>query len=232
MLTLHNVTFRFSPTAVDFFHQVNLTIDRPGITFVTGKNGVGKTTLFNILLSQLAPHAAISGTITTATASYHLNKPQERERFAQQIALVHQHVTQMLADEFTGLRNLQFSSLRKKPGLQPLPDVTPLIAIAQRFGIPLNRAVHNLSGGQRQLLAIIMALHHQVDLLLLDEPTAALDDVNSDLVLSLVAELAHERKIPVLCISHEPALVKKFSNGLTIVIEQQEQGRIIREVRT
>lgn len=231
MFTVNHLTFRFTPTASSFFHMVDFTIDRPGITFITGKNGVGKTTLFNILLNRVSPSACVKGQIHTPTATYALADSSQREAFANTTALVHQHVNKMLADEFTGEQNLQFSRFATKPGLQSLPEITDLRIFAERFGIPIYRPVHNLSGGQRQLLAIVMALHKSVDLLLLDEPTAALDDANSHRVMTVVRELALERNIPVLCISHDKELVDQYTNGLILHLEATQAERIIHEQR-
>jgi putative ABC transport system ATP-binding protein len=62
---------------------------------------------------------------------------------------------------------------------------------------------HQLSGGQRQRVAIARALVHRPALVLADEPTAALDGENTEIVLKLLADLAHERRTTVLMVTQD-----------------------------
>lgn len=227
MIHIHHLCFRFSKSATDFFHQVDLHINKPGITFVTGKNGVGKTTFFSILLDQLPATAVLRGEVRTSRSNYDIANSTDRVNLADNIGFVHQHVSKMLADQFTALQNLQGARLATYPMLTKIPDVSDAQQLAHKLHIPLGTTVHNLSGGQRQALAIAMALQHDVELLLLDEPTASLDEANSEKILSLVRDLSIEKNIPVLCISHDPDLVARFNNGNIIVIEQHDGKRTV-----
>ena len=227
LFQIHHLCFRFSKSASDFFHQIDLHINKPGITFVTGKNGVGKTTFFSILLDQIPATSVLRGEVKTSRYNYDIASSSDRAKLSHNIGFVHQHVGKMLADQFTALQNLQAAQLASYPGLNNLPEAPQAQELARKLHIPLGTAVHNLSGGQKQALAIAMALQHDVELLLLDEPTASLDDANSEKILSLVRDLSIEKNIPVLCISHDPDLVARFNNGNIIVIEQHDGKRTI-----
>ena len=78
----------------------------------------------------------------------------------------------------------------------------------KEFNIPLNVPVENLSGGQRQILSILMCLQKPTSILLLDEPTAALDTKNAQLVMSLLKTLQQEKNMLILMICHDPELLE------------------------
>ena len=72
----------------------------------------------------------------------------------------------------------------------------------------LRHPVARLSAGERQRVAIARALAADVDLLLLDEPTARLDEANATWTCSLLARLTRERGSAVICATHDPLLVE------------------------
>ena len=79
-----------------------------------------------------------------------------------------------------------------------------------------------MSGGQRQMLALLMVTQKPIDLLLLDEPTAALDSKNSDYVMQGIRTLAQEKNICILCISHDADIIKKYADYIITIAENKD----------
>lgn len=83
----------------------------------------------------------------------------------------------------------------------------------------LNRMMGELSGGQRRIYAFAMATKNRPKLLLLDEPTAALDEKSSHLLMGLIKRLVKEWQIRTIMISHDHALNKRYGDELLILNE-------------
>ncbi len=92
-----------------------------------------------------------------------------------------------------------------------------------------DRANHKpaqLSGGQRQRVAVARALMNEPDVILADEPTAALDGTNGAIVVGALRRLAHEKGRVVVIVSHDQRLEDQVDRSVTI-----EDGRVVREHR-
>ena len=144
--------------------------------------------------------------------------------FTRQVHTVQQNYDSMIANQFTFMENLQLANLPTYPNLQPLPPAT-LFDVIKTLGIDPNKPAYLLSGGQRQLLAILMALQKTTKLLLLDEPTATLDKKNADLIMQCLFQLAEQLKVTMLIICHDKELVKQYAHGNSFIIRQLENGR-------
>lgn len=191
MLSIKNLTYTFPGAHAPLFNNVSFTITNPGITCVTGKNGVGKSTLFRLLQEQVAG-----------------------------VIMMQQKVDRMLAPSFTVQENLQAAGLGTYPGLS---DFAKLDYSTHGYDqIPLDRQVKLLSGGQKQIIALLMCLQQTTSVLLLDEPTAALDEKNAHYFMDFVHNLALKNNIVVLCISHDSALVERFKHNGMLHLEQRD----------
>ena len=92
-----------------------------------------------------------------------------------------------------------------------------------------DKPVSLLSGGQRQILAIMMAIQKECGLLLLDEPTSALDSQNSETVMQFIKDLVAQTGITVLIICHDSDLVQRYaSDGFyEIVVGEKGMRKIV-----
>jgi len=97
------------------------------------------------------------------------------------------------------------------PSLCELPETKPLPSLIEKYGIDYNIPVSLLSGGQRQILSILMVLERSPKILLLDEPTAALDEENTQLVMDFLQDLCKHQGLTIIAIVHSHELVEKYT---------------------
>lgn len=223
---LQSFSFAFSSKSNLFFQDINLEIVRPGLTFIVGKNGVGKSTLFKLLQGLVLPGQHATGLLSVHGRSYNFEKPADMQQLHSRCMMMHQMFDTMLAPSFTGYENLAFSLFDTNPGLTQVEILQQKSDFIEKFAIPLHKPVKHLSGGQRQMLAMLMVSQKDLDLMLLDEPTAALDQKNSEYVMQGILDLALQKDMVIFCIAHDMNLVQKYGTNV-ITIELNEQGKRI-----
>ncbi len=182
--------------------------DRLGLV---GESGSGKSLLAQALFGTLPPGVRqTSGRIT----AFHcrLDQPDERRDAIRGVKLA------WLPQDPLGALNPLLSmaeQLTLLPGLHrretPSAALTRLAPLLRRLGLPdgpdfLSRRPHQLSGGQRQRLCLALALSCDPELLVLDEPTTALDPLAQKAFVELILELQQERRLGFLWIIHDLAL--------------------------
>ncbi len=167
---------------------------------ITGKNGSGKSTLVKILAGVLSP---TRGTVQCSIGGKALNEDEVRAR----IGMVSPYL--QMYDEFTALENLEILfKIRDEGSLRR----DTLESLFRRFSLWQRKddMVRTFSSGMKQRLKYIVALAHGPGVLLLDEPTANLDDEGTNVVKEVVAE---HQKTALLVVAtndeHEAAWCRK-----------------------
>lgn len=191
------------------------------LTILEGQNGAGKSTLFNILVGNLS---ADEGQIILDDLDITARKALER---AHQIAILKQDPKASSAPNLSILENCALALLKnRRPGLSYAlkADIKAQIqAHLKNLGLNYahvwDKAMGTLSGGQRQIIAFAMATMYKPELLLLDEPTAALDDASTHLLMKLVKELITAWNIPAVMISHDHALNQNYGDKIVVLKE-------------
>jgi ABC-type lipoprotein export system ATPase subunit len=206
MITINNLSFQFENTSTPLFSHTNFSFPEYKLTFVEGKNGAGKSTLFQILMAQPTLQPSVQGTFSYQGTTYDL-KSSTYKQFAQQhITRVHQRFDELLVPHLTFQENLACAQFATFPSCTSRITLPPLPLLAKNLHIPLSTPVHLLSGGQRQILAILTVLQRSSSILLLDEPTATLDEENSHLVMQFLCSLIKTSNLTILMISHDNSL--------------------------
>jgi len=226
-LELQNISFKFNADAPYFFKNLNARFPAHAIHYIKGKNGAGKSTLFRIIQGITHPYEIIEGNIVINGKQIALSSGMKR---ITHIKMVPQNFDRMIANQFSFIQNLQFANMPMQPGFfQRLPAYQPLPAFLDRFGINIHQSVSLLSGGQRQILAILMALQQPTDILLLDEPTAALDEKNSQLTMAFLHDLIHTLPITIIIISHDRELVDTYATAgyYELIIDPATSNRLL-----
>ena len=191
LLTLTGVNAGYG--AIPVLHGVDLTVAAGSITAVVGANGAGKTTLLRTIMGQIRPTA---GTITIGATSLTSVKVEDMVRNG--LALVPEGrgvITELTVEE-----NLRLGALWRK---EPAEAARTLAEVYELFEPLQNRrkaAGHQLSGGERQMLALGRALMAKPRLLLLDEPSLGLAPRITAQILSLLGRLRDTTGLTVLLI--------------------------------
>lgn len=210
-LKLEHIHFKFSAQSPEFFNDLNATFEQGKLHFIRGVNGAGKSTLFRLIQGILDQDEIATGTIFIGDKEYALHRNHHYKNRSDDIKIVHQKFDLMLADHLSFSQNLQLANMPRYPRLQGLPSHQLLPNFVQRFGIDMTKPVYLLSGGQRQILSILMALQKPISVLLLDEPTAALDTKNSQMVMAFLHHLLQSTKLTILAICHDKELVSTYA---------------------
>jgi simple sugar transport system ATP-binding protein len=177
--------------------RISLHVGRGEVLGLLGENGAGKTTLMNIVYGLERPD---SGSIHVRGEEVSIRGPQEAVEHG--IGMIHQHF--MLVPDMTVAENVALGPSRA-PGWTRLPDVErDLDELSKRFGLAVDpRAeVRTLTVGARQRCEIIKMLYHGAEILILDEPTAALGADEWEQFALFVRAMADEGK-SVIFITHK-----------------------------
>jgi putative ABC transport system ATP-binding protein len=231
MLTVRSACKTFhagTPDERRALRSVDITLGEGDFCIVIGSNGAGKSTLLNAVAGKQRLDSgaiAIDGNDVTALPVHH------RARF---IARVFQDPMVGTAPSMTVAENLLLAELRGKP-TRLMPGLTAGRRAAYRqrladLGLELeNRLdapVGLLSGGQRQSLALLMAVSTKPRLLLLDEHTAALDPRTADAVMRTTVEAIAAHRLTVLMVTHNMSHAVAYGDRLIMM----DQGRIHLEI--
>jgi len=224
--SLKDFSFSFDQYNPKLFDQISFEIPSPGLVFIVGKNGIGKSTFLKCLQGMVVAPEQSSGILCVNNQSFDLAVHADRLNLLNKSRALCQSFDAMLAPQFTGYENLEFAQFNHNPDLSFVHFNNQLKKELECFSIPLDKQVSLLSGGQRQILALLMVAQKPISLLLLDEPTAALDGKNSDYVMQNVRKLAKEKSICVICISHDADLIKQHADFVITITENMHGNKI------
>lgn len=187
----------------------------PGLTVLFGRSGSGKTTVVNAVAGLLRPQAgrvSVGPRVLCDTAA-RLWLPPHRRR----VGYVFQEGR--LFPHLTVRQNLTYGRRFAPRGAAgaPFDAVVDMLGI----GALLARLPMALSGGEKSRVAIGRALLSAPDLLLMDEPLAALDEARKDEILPYLERLRDETRVPILYVSHSVAEVARLAT--TVVLLQGGQ---------
>ena len=191
--------------------DVAFEIPRPGITALFGPSGAGKTTVINAVAGLLRPdegHIAIGNRVLFDSASTTWIAPRERR-----VGYVFQDAR--LFPHMTVENNLRFGWRRTAARL-PETEITRIVELLGLAAL-LHRKPARLSGGEKGRVALGRALLARPDVLLLDEPLAALDQGRKNEILPYLERLRDEARIPMLYVSHSLDEVSRLANDLVIL---------------
>lgn len=214
------ISYQAGPSRVRVVEDINLELQAGRTLGVVGESGSGKSTVGRTLLGHLRPGSAIdSGTVEVFGEDvFSLSPGDLRELRGAKVALVPQNAGHSLTPSMrVGEQIREALTVHGLPA--PIERVHELLTQV-RLPNPEQLAArypHELSGGQQQRVAIAMAIAPGPLVLVLDEPTTALDVITQAAVLALINELRDELSMSVLIVSHDLGVVSAISDDIVVM---------------
>lgn len=220
ILRMEHITKQFGSVYAN--RDVNLDVRRGEVHTLLGENGAGKSTLMNVLFGLYQPTA---GNICLNGKKVRIDSPAQAVRLG--IGMVHQHF--MLVEAMTVFENIILGD--KNTGgifIDREARKKEILELSGRYGldVELDKPITEISVGAQQRVEILKALYRGAELLVLDEPTAALTDLEVEGLFNIIHKLTGEGK-SIIFISHKMREVLHISDRITIL----RAGRTVRTLK-
>lgn len=221
MIRIENLNVQFgSFKALD---NVSCKINKKDFILILGHNGAGKTTLFDVISGKIPP---TSGKIFRDDVDITMQSETKRAKY---ISRVFQNTHTGSVSSMTVAENLAMATWKSrragfKRGIDSFSEdlvETTLKPLGLRLEQLLHTPIGQLSGGQRQIITIVMATLCEPDILLLDEPTAALDPVSADSLLQFVQNFTKGKDMATMMITHDEQRTKFLANQIWMMEKGQ-----------
>ncbi|MBO9449776.1 ABC transporter ATP-binding protein [Tropicibacter sp. R16_0] len=225
LLDINKLTVEF-PTRRKVFRAVDaasLTVEPGQIHGLVGESGAGKSTIGAAVLGLLERPGHITGgdIVFKGDTISGLNADAMRKLRGKKISMIFQ-------DPLTSLNPLFTVKEQLVETIQAHHDVSDAEAtqrardLIDRVGIPdpdtrLDQYPHQFSGGMRQRVVIALALCSEPDVIIADEPTTALDVSVQAQILDLIKELARERQVGVILVTHDMGVIAETTDVVTVM---------------
>ena len=218
-LRMEHVSKRFG----DFYanREIDLSVRRGEVHTLLGENGAGKSTLMNVLIGLYQP---TEGSIYLDGKKVRIDSPAQAVKLG--IGMVHQHF--MLVEAMTVFENIILGD-RNTRGvfIDRETRKKEILALSERYGldVELDKPITEIAVGAQQRVEILKALYRGAELLILDEPSAALTVIEVEGLFDIMRKLTGEGK-SIIFISHKMREVLRISDRITIL----RAGRTVRTV--
>lgn len=216
------------PNQVNAVNGITLEIKDQEFLVIVGSNGSGKTTLLDMVAGSVLP---TSGSISIDGDEVTRMRDYQRSKW---IARVFQNPLSGTASELSILDNFRLAAIRTRPkGLGIGINDTFKNQVKEKISTlglglenKINQQMGTLSGGQRQALTLLMSVMDSCKVLLLDEPTAALDPRSADVVMRTADELIRDYRLTSILITHNLKDAFTYGNRIILMGEGQVQKDI------
>ncbi len=216
-LEARGITKRYGNVLAD--DHVNFELKRGEIHALLGENGAGKTTLCNILYGFARPD---NGQILVGGKEVHFGS--SRDAMRARIGMVHQEL--MLIPNMSVLENVSLTLELdlKKPRLELDSIRGKLSEMEGMYGLPvkMDAVMENISVGERQRVEILKCLYRGAEILIFDEPTSFLTEIESEKLFTSLKRMAEEGR-SVIFVTHKIDEVMAIADRITVL----KQGRVV-----
>jgi len=218
LLEMRRITKRFA--GVTALQDVNLSVENDEIHAIVGENGAGKSTLMKVL-SGVHPHGSFEGAIYVKDQECVFKDIKDSEKLG--IVIIHQELA--LIPYLSIAENIFLGNEEAKGGVIDWNQTVQRAGeLLKKVGLDENpnTLIGDIGVGKQQLVEIAKALSKDVEVLILDEPTAALNDEESSKLLDLLLGLKKEGVTSIL-ISHKLNEIEQVADHITVI----RDGRVI-----
>ncbi len=201
-------------------NNVSFCLDRGGSLGIIGESGSGKTSLAMAMMGLFKKPTRVDGQVYYENTD--LNRLSERERNLYRwakMAIVFQNSLDVLNPVLTVHEQI-LECLRRHTPLPPREADKKVLRLLKLVGLDAKWSQyypHQLSGGMRQRVLIAMALSCDPEVLIVDEPTTALDAAAKDEMIKLLARLHKEKKFALIVISHEMQVITRLAGRVMVM---------------
>ncbi len=210
ILRMEHITKRFGDVYAN--RDINFDVRAGEVHTLLGENGAGKSTLMNVLFGLYQP---TEGNIYFRGQKVRIDSPAQAVKLG--IGMVHQHF--MLVEAMTVFENIILGD-RNSKGLFINREARKreILELSERYGlnVELDKPITEIAVGAQQRVEILKALYRGAQLLVLDEPTAALTDLEVEGLFDIMERLTQEGK-SIIFISHKMREVLRISDRITIL---------------
>lgn len=218
MIYFNNVTKKYKDETMSL-DNVTLTVAPGEFISVVGHSGAGKTTLTKLILAEEKP---TEGTVCFESTDIHNLSSRDLTRFRRKVGTIFQDFR--LLPNKNAYENIAFAmeaiGATDEEIAADVPHVLDLVDLSHR----MNHFPHQLSGGEKQRLAIARAIITQPELIIADEPTGNLDPLNANEVVEILKKI-NKLGTTIILTTHNKNVVDSIG-GRVITLEK---GRVIRD---
>ncbi|MGO4526026.1 multiple monosaccharide ABC transporter ATP-binding protein [Microvirga sp. 2MCAF35] len=212
ILEMRGITKTFP--GVKALDNVNISVRAGEIHALVGENGAGKSTLMKVL-SGVYPHGSYSGEIHYEGEERRFSGIADSEKLG--IIIIHQELAlvpllSIAENIFLGNEQAQYGVIDWSVAFAKTKELLKLVGLKESP----DELITNLGVGKQQLVEIAKALSKKVKLLILDEPTASLNEKDSDALLNLLLQFK-EQGISSILISHKLNEISKVADSITVL---------------
>lgn len=207
ILSVEGLSFRYN--SLEVLSNISFSINAGDYIGLVGPNGSGKTTLIRIILGLMKPK---KGSISLFGVESWKFKDWHRVGYLPQRALFNPYFPAMVKE----IVSLGLFSKRRFPQGFDKPEET-MTDDAMRLMDVLdikNKLIGDLSGGQQQRVLVARAIVNEPELLILDEPTTALDPETREKFFHTLQELNQNKKVTIILITHDIGSIGKYASKL------------------
>ena len=211
VIEARNLSFSYSGGSRAVIDGADFSIEEGTVNLLIGLNGSGKTTLIRILAGLIRGYG---GEVLLHGRSLKDIAIPERSRLISYVSQRSDAIGDYLVEEY-----LLFARVGRHRFLPSEEDKAIMLRYAEEFGITklLDRKIDEISGGERQIVAICSAMIQESGIIILDEPTSALDIKNQNVVLSIIKRVAERDGKTVILSSHNPNHALFLSSNVILV---------------
>lgn len=208
IIEVKNVSFKYDKEYI--LKNVNFDVNKGDFVGIIGANGTGKSTLIKLILGILKPDL---GEVKINGVNPDKIKSINSIGYVPQVGLSRGIDFPATVTEIVMMnmyKEIGLFRFPKKAHIKKAKDILNIVGMSDFH----NKRFCDLSGGQQQRVVIAKAMVNNPEILVLDEPTAGIDNKSEIVLYELLDKLHSERKITIVMISHDLEKIKKHSNKL------------------
>lgn len=218
MIYFNNVTKAYSPDSISL-ENINLTVDAGEFISIVGHSGAGKTTLIKLILAEEKPS---EGTVFFESLDVHKLRSGEITKLRRKIGVVFQDFK--LLPNKNAYENIAFAmeaaGKTEEEIRADVPHVLELVDLSNK----MTHFPHQMSGGEKQRLAIARAIINQPEIIIADEPTGNLDPINTYEVVQILKKI-NDLGTTIMLTTHNRGVIESIGKRVITL----DKGRIVRD---